>query len=66
MASKIEHVVLNGDNYANWMTDTETLFKSKGLWKFTKTSISDPMDINAMFSINPKKDEVVGVITTYI
>ena len=44
----------------------ETLLKRKGLWHFMKTSIVDLMDVDAKFSIDVKKDEVVGVIMTYI
>ena len=44
----------------------ETLLKREGLWKFTKTYNSDPTDDDANFSIDINKDEVVGVITTYI
>ena len=40
--------------------------KSKGLWHFTKNSIAYLMDVDAKFSIDVKKDEVVGIITTYI
>jgi hypothetical protein len=66
MASKIDPVVLNGSNYAIWAPDMETLLKSKGLWKYTKTVIPDPMDDQMKFVVDGKKDEVVGVITTYI
>lgn len=66
MASKIKLVVLDGLNYVVWVTDMETLLKSQGLWKYTKVSILDPSDDQAKFIINGKKDEAIGVITTYI
>jgi hypothetical protein len=47
-------------------TYMETLLKSKGLWKYTKVMIPDPTDDHAKFIVDGKKDEVVGVITTYI
>jgi len=66
MSSKLEPVILNGHNYGVWAQDMETLLKSKGLWQFTKTAVPDPKDDQQKFVIDGKKDEVVGVITTYI
>ena len=65
MISKIKPIVLDGHNFAIKYTYMETLLKSKGLWKFVKTTIAGRMDVDAMFSIDIKKDKVVGVITTY-
>jgi hypothetical protein len=58
--------VLNGSNYVVWAPDMETLLKSKGLWKYMKTVIPDPTDDQEKFVVDGKKDEVVGVIMTYI
>ena len=66
MTSKIEHVVLNGNNYVIWVTDMETLLKRKGLWQFTKNTISNPIDANTKFVIDIKKEDAVGIIMTYI
>ena len=44
----------------------EMLLKIKGLWKYMKVMILDPSDDQEKFVINGNKDEVVGVITTYI
>jgi hypothetical protein len=44
----------------------ETLLKRKGLWKHTKTMIPYPIDDQAKFIVDGKKDEFVGVIMTYI
>jgi hypothetical protein len=44
----------------------ETLLKIKGLWQYTKVTIPDPIDDLKKIDIAGKKDEVVGVITTYI
>ena len=43
----------------------EMLVKSKGLWKYTKTTILDQTSNQDKFSIDRKKDEVCGVIMTY-
>jgi hypothetical protein len=40
--------------------------KRKGLWQYTKVVIPDPTDDQEKFVVDGKKDEVVGVITTYI
>jgi hypothetical protein len=66
MALKIDHVVLNGSNYVEWEPNMETLLKSEGLWQYTKTMIPTPIDDHEKFTIDGKKDEVVGVIMTYI
>ena len=44
----------------------DTLLKRKGLWSSTNNSTFDLTDSYANFSINVKKDEVAGVIMTYI
>jgi hypothetical protein len=66
MDSKINPVILKGSNYAVWALDMETLLKSKGLWKYTKTMIPYLTNDQAKFIVVGKKDEVVGVIMTYI
>jgi hypothetical protein len=66
MASKIDLVVLNGSNYTIWAPDMETLLKSKGLWQYMKIVIQDPIDDHEKSVVDNKKDEVVGVIMTYI
>jgi len=63
---KIDIVVLSGSNYVVWAPDMETLLKSKGPWKYTKTAILVPTDDYMKLTVNGKKDEVVGVIMTYI
>jgi hypothetical protein len=66
MASKIDLVVLNGLNYVIWAPNMETLLKSKGLWQYTKVVILDLKDDQVKFVVDGKKDEAIGVITTYI
>jgi hypothetical protein len=44
----------------------EILLKSKGLWKYAKIALLDPTNDQEKFSIDGKKDEAVGVNTTYI
>ena len=44
----------------------ETLLKSKGLWQYTNTMIPDPTNDQEKFIVDGKKDEVMGVIMTYI
>lgn len=66
MDSKIEPVVVDSLNYVVWETNMETLLKSKGLWQYTKVCILDPSDAQVKVIMDKKKDEVVGVITTYI
>jgi hypothetical protein len=44
----------------------ETLFKSKGLWQYSKTVIPVLTNNQMKFDVDIKKDEVVGVIMTYI
>jgi hypothetical protein len=66
MDSKISHVVLNGSNYVVWAPNMKALLKRKGLWKYMKVIILDPIDNQTKFIVDGKKDEVVGVITTYI
>jgi hypothetical protein len=66
MDLNIDPIVLNGSNYEVWDLDIETLLKSKVLWQYTKVVILDPTDASVKFSIDGKKDEVVGVIMTYI
>jgi hypothetical protein len=39
---------------------------SKGLWKYMKVVIPNPTDDHMNFIVDGKKDESVGVITTYI
>ena len=66
MTCKIEPIVLNGHNYAIWAPDMETLLKIKGVWKYTKATIPDLLNDWAKFLIDEKKNEVVGIIMTYI
>jgi hypothetical protein len=66
MDSNIDPIVLNGLDYDIWAPDIEILLKSKGLWKYTKTVILDPMDDQVKFVIDDKKHEAVGVIMTCI
>ena len=66
MASKIEPTILYGLNYAIWETYMEDLVKSKGLWQHTKARIPDPSDTSSKFVVEQKKDEAIGVITTFI
>jgi hypothetical protein len=49
-----------------WAPDMETLLKSKGLWKYMKIVILDTTYDQAKIVFDGKKDDVVGVITTYI
>ena len=65
MISKAELVVLNGHNYAIWVTYMETLLGEKWPSTFMKTIVHST-DVDAKSSIDVKKDEVVGIITTYI
>ena len=44
----------------------EMFLKSKDIWKYRKDVILDPSDALAKFVFDRKKDEVVGVIATYI
>jgi len=57
---------MNGSNYVIWAPDMETLLKTKGLWKYMNTAIPDSIDDCMKFVVDRKKDEVVGVIMTYI
>lgn len=66
MDSKIEPIILDGLNYAIWETNMEMLLKSKGLWQYMKVVIPNLFDAGAKFVVDRKKDEVVGVIMTYI
>jgi hypothetical protein len=66
MASKIYLVIMNKSNYIVWAPDMEVLLKSKGLWKYKKTVIPDPIVDWENFDVDGNKDEVVGVIMTYI
>jgi hypothetical protein len=66
MASKIDPVILNESNYAIWVPDMETLLKSKIPWKYTITMIPYPTHNQENYIVDGKKDEVVGVIMTYI
>ena len=66
MDSKIKQVILDSLNYVLWATDMETLLKGKDLWQYMKVSIPDSSNDQAKFVIDRKKDEVAGVITTYI
>jgi hypothetical protein len=65
MALKIDPLVLNGSNYLVWDSYMETLLKSKGVWKYTKVAIPDPIDALEKKFIDGKKEKVLGVITTY-
>jgi hypothetical protein len=66
MALNIDPTFINKPNYAVWALDMETLLKSKGLWKYIKVAIPDPTNAPTKFTIDGKKYEAVGVITTYI
>ena len=55
MASKIDLVILDGLNYVIWEPNMETLLKIKGLWKYMKIAILDPMDDQVKFITNGKK-----------
>ena len=44
----------------------ETLLKRKGLWKYTKVVIPYPTYASTKIFIDGKKDEAIGIITTYI
>ena len=44
----------------------EALLKTKGLWKYMKTTILYPSHDQVKFVIDEKKDEAIGVVTTYI
>jgi len=66
MASKIDHVIMNGSSYEVWEPDMETILKSKGLWPYTKTVIPYPTNDQETLVINGKKDKAVGIIMTYI
>ena len=44
----------------------DTLLKSKGLWQCTNIVIPDPVDALVEFVVNRKKNEIGGVIMTYI
>jgi hypothetical protein len=66
MASKIDQVLMNRSNYAVWAPDMETPLKSKILCQYTKIVIPYSTDDQTKFSVDGKKDEVVGFITTYI
>jgi hypothetical protein len=66
MSSKIDLIILNGLKYVIWSPNMETLLKSKGLWKYTKTVIPDLMDNPMNIIVDGKKDEIVEVIMTYI
>ena len=57
MNSEIEHVVMNGHNYAIWAPDMETLLNSKGMWKYTKVVIPYSIDDQDKLVINGKKDD---------
>jgi hypothetical protein len=66
MASNIDHIVLNGSNYAVWAPYMETMLKHKGVWKYMKIVIPDPTDDQEKFVVDGKMNEDVGFITTYI
>lgn len=66
MDSMTNPIVLDGLKYVVWGTDIEMMLKSKGLWKYMKTTILDSSDVATKFVVDGKKDEVVGVSTTYI
>jgi hypothetical protein len=40
--------------------------KSTRMWKYMKVVIPDPTNSQTKFLVDGKKDEFVGVITTYI
>jgi hypothetical protein len=44
----------------------ETLLKSKGMCQYRKIVILDPTDNQMKSIVDGKKDEAMGVITTYI
>jgi hypothetical protein len=44
----------------------ESLLKIKGLWKYMKILIPDSTANQKKFVVDKKKDEDMGVITTYI
>jgi hypothetical protein len=66
MDLKIDPIILKRSNYAEWEPYMETILKCKGLWKYMKIVIPDPTYDHANFYFNGKKDEVVGVMKTYI
>jgi hypothetical protein len=66
MDLNIYPTILNRSNYAIWTPDMETLWKIKVLWQYTKVVIPDPTDASKNVAMDGKKDEVVGVIMTYI
>jgi hypothetical protein len=66
MFSKVEPVILNGHNYGIWAQDMGTLLKSKVLSRFIETTILDLKDDQQKCIIDGKKDDTIGVITTYI
>jgi hypothetical protein len=66
MDSNINPLVMNRSNYAVWEPHMETLLKSKGLFQYMKTVILDPTDDQEIFYVDGKKDEAIGIITTYI
>jgi hypothetical protein len=66
MDSNINLIILNVSNYAIWEPNMETLLNSKGMWKYMKSMILDPINDQTNFIVDGKKDKVVGVITTYI
>ena len=66
MSSKLELLTLNGHNYGFWAQDMETLLKIKGLWKYIKYRIPNTKNDQKKFIIDYNKNDVVGVIMTYI
>ena len=66
MDSKIDLSILDGLNYVSWVTSMETLLKSKGISQYTKAMIPNPSNDLSMSVVDGKKDEDVGLITTYI
>ena len=66
MESKIETRVLDELRYSILETSMETFMKSKGLWQYTKFVIPNLSNASSKFVVDGNKDEVVGVIRTYI
>jgi len=55
MDFKIDPLILNGQNYAFWELELETLLNSKRLWQCTNTAIPNPEDDQMKFIINGKE-----------
>jgi len=66
MSSNIEPIVLDGHNYVVSAPHMKILLKRKVLWQYTTIVIPYLTDTVVKFVIGGKKDEAIGVITTYI